>query len=276
MRDKNKTAPVSVIIPCYCSSDTIERAVQSVMDQTVLPVELILIDDASTDQGKTLEKLYALQQRHGKEIRVLVIALKENLGPAGARNTGWGEASEEYLAFLDADDSWHPQKIAIQYSFMAERRHIALSGHPCLWVEPGKGSRFLPGPLPVHRVSPYLLSFSNRFQTPSVMLKRTLPYRFRDGMHYCEDYLLWRQIVAGGHEAWRIELPLAFLYKAPFGASGLSRDPWKVAKGEFTVLGSIPGCTVAEKALKPLIAAAIIVKYLRRRIISPFRRMPRS
>ncbi len=49
--------PVSVVIPCYCCEDTIERSVVSVMNQTGLPIEVILVDDASPDQGRTLSKL---------------------------------------------------------------------------------------------------------------------------------------------------------------------------------------------------------------------------
>ena len=105
---------VSVIIPCYQCTSTIQRAVDSVAQQSLLPREVILVDDASDDE--TLEMLYSIQKSYGSNW-VKVLSLKTNGGPSLARNAAWELVDSSYVAFLDADDSWHPQKIEIQFSW---------------------------------------------------------------------------------------------------------------------------------------------------------------
>ena len=96
-----ETALISVIMPSYNSQDYLEEAVGSVMQQTYGNVELILIDDGSTD--RSLEIANTLIERHQGHILLLTQA---NLGPYHARNLGIGRARGEFIAFLDADDWW--------------------------------------------------------------------------------------------------------------------------------------------------------------------------
>ena len=92
--------PVSVIIPCYRCADTIERAVESVALQTSPPQEIFLVEDCSDDTGKTLQTLQRLKQIYQDKFEINIIVLKTNNGPGGARNAGWSEATQPYLAFL--------------------------------------------------------------------------------------------------------------------------------------------------------------------------------
>ncbi len=111
-------APVSVIIPCFCCTSTIGRAVESILSQTLLPAELILVDDCSNDGGLTIAKLKQIQDQYQSEIKIMVLEMKRNDGPGSSRNLGWSIATQPYIAFLDADDSWHSKKIEIQYGWM--------------------------------------------------------------------------------------------------------------------------------------------------------------
>src|SRR5438309_8195778 len=111
-----RTAPVSVIIPCYRCAATIERAMLSVAEQSVRPAEAILIDDASGDN--TFAVMEKIRNKYGDWIRI--VALPMNQGAAAARNAGWHAATQPYIAFLDADDAWHPRKIEIQYGYMQQ------------------------------------------------------------------------------------------------------------------------------------------------------------
>lgn len=259
-----KRVPVSVIIPCYRCVDTIERAVASVVAQTRPPQELILVDDASPDG--TLDVLKKLRSRIGSEW-VKIIALQENSGPSVARNTGWDAATQPYIAFLDADDSWHPKKLEIQYGWMAENPSVALTGHPCIWVRSQLPDSGLPEDWQAKRIRPLLLLLSNRFPTRSVMLHRDLPYRFEPQKRHSEDYLLWLQIALDGHQVRRLELPLAYLYKAPFGEGGLSAELWKMEKGQLDTFFRLR----SEGRLGWITTLAIsvysLLKYLRRLII---------
>jgi len=70
----------------------------------------------------------------------------------------------------------------------------------------------------------------NPFSTPTVMMKSDIPFRFRIGSRYAEDYLLWQQIAYSGHKVARIELPLAYVHKELYGDSGLSSHMWAMEK----------------------------------------------
>lgn len=236
----NHQAQVSVIIPCYRCGETIGRAVASVFGQTLRPAEVILIDDCSGDG--TLHELNRLRDLYpARWLRVL--SLKHNAGPGAARNAGWNEATQAYIAFLDSDDTWHTQKIEIQYGWMCVHPNAALTGHA--WnqrdglnrssdelISQQETARFTP-------VSKGKLLLSNCFSTPSVMLRRTVPVRFDEGKRHSEDYLLWLEIVCGGFAAYRCDLALAYLYKAPYGQGGLSAQLWKMECGQLDTYRTI-------------------------------------
>lgn len=111
----SESAPVSVVVPCWRCRDTIARAVESIAAQTRLPHEVILVDDASGDG--TAGALHALAGRYPKDW-ITVIEQRDNGGAGVARNAGWETASSPYIAFLDADDAWHPKKLEIQVAWM--------------------------------------------------------------------------------------------------------------------------------------------------------------
>lgn len=224
-----KHAPVSVIIPCYRCVQTIERAIDSIYNQKLLPREVILVDDFSDDG--TLSFLYELQRRYLSDW-IKIIELPENLGSASARNLGWEVATQDYIAFLDSDDSWHPEKISIQYSFMKENLNLSLTGHACKVINPNQVKQALVSSV-FNNTSRLKLLFSNKFPTPSVMLKRELPQRFPEGQRYSEDYNLWLNIVFSGEKCARSDSELTYLHKATYGDSGLSSNLSMMQKGEI-------------------------------------------
>jgi len=134
------TPVISVVMPCYNEAKRISGAVQSVFEQTFRDLELIVVDDGSRDDS--LQVIAALAKRYPR----LKYFSQENRGPGPARNLGLRQASGEYIAFLDADDAWHPQCL--------ERLHATLSRHPdaaltyCGWqnlgVPENRGKPFIP------------------------------------------------------------------------------------------------------------------------------------
>jgi len=103
----SELANISVIIPVYCGAATIDRTLASVAAQTIMPREIIVVDDGSNDG--TEEKVKAWSRRFGTS---KLIVLKQNhRGPGAARNKALSQASSEYVAFLDADDEWLPSKL---------------------------------------------------------------------------------------------------------------------------------------------------------------------
>jgi glycosyltransferase involved in cell wall biosynthesis len=255
---------VSVVIPCFRSKETIRRAVASVARQTLVPAELILIDDASGNG--TLTTLRDLQREFG-ERWVRIIALPSNSGPAGARNAGWDAASGKYIAFLDADDAWHPRKTEIQHAFMEAHPEVALCGHGHRRLSGGDSldtPLLRPG---IRGISLAALLLSNRFVTPSVMVRRDVPLRFRPDKRLMEDHLLWIEIAAEGHQVARLDEVLAFTFKAPLGTSGLSARAWDMRKAELASYWTLRGSGRLGLAATLALCAYSLAKHLMRSLL---------
>lgn len=228
------SVPVAAIIPCYCCRDTIARALASISAQTRLPREVILVDDASPDDGKTSDTLRQLAKEYECVFPLRIISLEKNGGPGSARNRGWDAATQPYIAFLDADDAWHPQKLEIQCGWMLAHPEQCLVGHAHVLKQEGDSNWWeLQREIRTFPVRQGRSMLANPFATRTVMLRRDLPFRFKEGKRYSEDYLLWLQIILSGHPSAHIDLPLAASYKAAYGEGGLSADLWRMEKGEL-------------------------------------------
>ena len=113
-REKEVHTPlVSVIMPAYNSSETLADSIQSVLGQTFTDWELLVIDDCSPEPLKPIVD-------HSQDARIRYIRLEKNSGVAQARNRGIQAARGRYIAFLDSDDLWLPEKLEKQLQFMQE------------------------------------------------------------------------------------------------------------------------------------------------------------
>jgi glycosyltransferase involved in cell wall biosynthesis len=108
---------VSVIIPAYNAASYIEDAVRSVLNQTYKKVEIIVTDDGSSDDIEDVLRQFGNQIHYIRQ---------QNRGPSAARNTGIRAARGNYLCFLDADDTWKPEKLELQLGFMAANPDVGL------------------------------------------------------------------------------------------------------------------------------------------------------
>ena len=111
-------ALVSVVVPLFNKEKYISTTLKSVVAQTYEHIEVIVIDDSSTDEGLHIAQ-GVLASHRNRFLNVRVIT-RSNTGQAAARNEGIGCASGEYVAFLDADDVWHPDKISKQVKYLEE------------------------------------------------------------------------------------------------------------------------------------------------------------
>ena len=100
---------VSIIMPAYNAAWSISRSIESVLAQSYTAYELLIVDDCSTDN--TLEIAYQYAQ---KDARIRVIVCGENRGVAAVRNEGIAQAKGAYIALLDSDDVWLPEKLQRQ------------------------------------------------------------------------------------------------------------------------------------------------------------------
>jgi glycosyltransferase involved in cell wall biosynthesis len=257
----NKSALVSVLVPCFNASKTIERAFSSIINQTLLPQEVIFIDDGSSDS--TLLLLRDFEKKYKGFVKV--VSLKKNSGVATARNIGWNEATQPYLAFLDSDDAWHPSKLELQYHYMNQHPDVVLSGHdfeiisnqislPCQKVMSFK----------TEPISTFRLMIANQFITPSVMLKRSIANRFDFNQRHMEDHRLWLDIAFNGGQIVKLKAPLAAIYKPSYGFSGLSSQLWLMERSDILNIKYFHKMRYINKYQFIFLLAFSLLKYVRR------------
>ncbi|BAY25576.1 family 2 glycosyl transferase [Calothrix sp. NIES-2100] len=195
-------------------------------------LEVICIDDCSTD--RTIETIETYSYHH-QDLSIHVLKTSENSGPSIARNLGWDIAQGDYIAFLDADDVWHPEKISIQYSLMLNNPDVSICGHSyrIFSTEECCFDSLDNDEVKLRIIKKNKVLFSNPFVTPSVLLKKNLTYRFHPRKYYCEDYLLWAQICLDNHFIYTIKLPLVYVFKAR-DCKSLSSNKIKMRMGDMS------------------------------------------
>ena len=195
MEQKKTTPLVSVIIPAYNAERFLEETVRSVMNQTVQDWELLILDDCATDGT------YALAERLAAEDdRITLLKNEQNMGVARTRNRGFDLCRGKYVALLDSDDVWHPEKLERQLARMEETAaDFSYTSYAIVDIE-GKKTKadfLVPGEV---TYSDQLTR--NAIGCSTVMLKKELldKYRFATDFYH-EDYVLWVQLLRDGCRA---------------------------------------------------------------------------
>ena len=181
---------VSVIIPTYDRIETLPRSLNSVFKQTFSDWELIVVDDGSTDgTDEMVLRDYSSVRLHRQE----------NKGVSSARNAGVALASGEWIAFLDSDDAWFPEKLERQLSSLATEHELRLSHTDEIWIRNGRR---------VNQPKEYAKSGGHLYRRclrlccicPSSVLIRKDFFEelggFDEAFPACEDYDLWLRITA--------------------------------------------------------------------------------
>jgi glycosyltransferase involved in cell wall biosynthesis len=259
---------VSVVIPCYNVEKTIDRAVASVAAQSTIPDEVLCVDDGSTDS--TGMRLQALQSRF-ECLNIQIITSADQRGAARARNTGWNVAKGDYIAFLDADDTWHPNKLFLQIGFMNSVDDAVITGHrvgsPC-----SESSDVASTQASFQALTYRQILLSNRLLTPSVVIRNTTSHRFDESMVRCEDYLLWCQMLATGCKAFWSPASLASVYKHFYGEGGLSGNILSMAKWEVIMYTRLSQSGFISKGVFAALSVWLSAKVIRRLSINYLRR----
>ncbi|MCR5283717.1 MAG: glycosyltransferase [Lachnospiraceae bacterium] len=215
---------ITVIMPCYNSANTIRCAIDSVYAQT-LPVSVLVIDDGSKDDLAGALSPYMDRP----DFRLL--KNETNLGVAKSRMRGVRHAATPYVAFLDADDWWAPEKLRVQYERMEETGAVLSSTARELFDAAGR---------PVGRVIhlPEIIDArailrTNHLNCSAVMVKRDVMLEFpmeHDDSH--EDYISWIRIIR--RYGWALGIDEPYL-KYRLSAGGKSRNKLKSARMNFMV-----------------------------------------
>ncbi len=192
---------VSVIIPTYNRSWILKEAIDSVLAQEFKNFELIVVDDGSTDKTQDIFSRYKEK---------VIFYKQSNKGVSAARNKGISLASGEYLAFLDSDDLWLPNKLACQADFFNSNPDAFICQTEEIWirnsvrVNPKKRHKKFSGMIFYRSLSLCLVSPS------AVMIRRSLfdeTGLFDESLPACEDYDLWLRICCR-YPVYLIEKPL--------------------------------------------------------------------
>ncbi len=226
---------VSVVVPVYNGEAFVTQAVDSVLAQTYAPWELILVDDGSSDRSGEL--CQSLAERH-PGVRCL---RQENQGPAAARNTGLSLCRGEFVAFLDCDDAWLPQKLARQMPLFTDPA-VGLV-YSSLFLR--QGDRLVdktPSKVFHHgRCFAEILKY-NFIPNSTVVVRRTLleqagPFDQRRELVGTEDKLMWLKIARLAEIACVREPLMIYNYQG----QGVSSNQQAMLTGELLCLQEIAG-----------------------------------
>lgn len=135
---KTKNKPIiSIIIPTYNRERLIARSVKSVLNQTYQDFEIIIVDDASTDNTRELVAGF-------NDERIRYVRHEENKGEAAARNTGIKAARGDYIAYQDSDDEWFPEKLARQIKLLEDASPEVGVIYTGFWKTENHGRTYIP------------------------------------------------------------------------------------------------------------------------------------
>jgi len=209
---------VSVIIPAYNSEKYLKQAVQSVLSQTYQNFEIILIDDKSTDNTLGISHFLANQ-----DSRIHVLENPVNIGVAASRNKGMSACTGEYIAFLDSDDIWLPDKINLQMQKIREENlDLCCTAYSFINSETkpiGKTYR-IPEVVSLKR-----LLAENVIGASTVVFRRSLALKFNMRTEYLhEDYVFWLELLQSGIHAAGINKPLTQYRKTEQGRSSNKKN----------------------------------------------------
>lgn len=250
---------VSVIIPCFNNEKTIERCILSVLKQTHKNVEIVCVDDASSDAS--LDILYNLSKIYGN---LSIYTNQKNSGVSFTRNKGVLLSSGDMISFLDADDFWHERKLELQLLSMA-KLNLDVIGAICVVGEQAKKDIRVED-LKVKPISFNMMLFKNYMPIPSILMKREAFISFDERQRYSEDYKMLLDVIYNKKRCGLISgVNLVFLDKFFYGVSGLSSNLWLMEKNEIQNLWFFLG--KGKLMALPAIALSLL-KYAKRCIVT--------
>lgn len=260
---------ISVIIPAYNSQETIREALESIVKQGDYKFEIIVVDDGSSDATK-LKVDEFLKEFPKTNVRYF---FQKNKGVSAARNFGLQKATGAYIAFLDSDDAWLPNKIQEQLAVFKTAPDIDMLGTNRDGIQ---HTSFFGNKIDtLHKLSSRLLLYKNYLMTSSILMKQEVAKQtgfFNETMSYSEDLEYFLRI-NNSFTCYLLNKSLvrSITGKQGFGESGLSANLWKMEKGELHNITMAYKMKVVNFPEYIFIYLYSFLKYLRRIVISVLR-----
>lgn len=228
---------VSVLTPSYNSEKYIAETIASVQAQTHTNWEMIIVDDCSNDSTCAI-----VEEIARKDPRVILLRQEENAGAGPARTRAMRNATGRFIAYLDADDIWHPEKLEKQVAFMLDKN----CGFSCTSYEVisddgtllNKQVHMLP------KVDYVGFLTNNLLQTVGIMVDTAIvdkEYLVMPDLRRRQDAATWLQILKAGHNCYGLDEILAQYRKT---ANSLSSNKWKAVKGVWSLYRKVEKLSV--------------------------------
>jgi len=254
---------VSTIIPAYNAQSSIIGCLDSVRNQTYPIEEIIVVDDGSTDDtAKIIENYIEAHPKAG-----IKLIRQKNSGPSVARNVGIDSCRGSFIAFLDSDDQFLPQKIEKQMAAFKNNVDVVLVG--CLF-DPDQLKTISSQNKEMQLISFRDLLWKNQFSSStSIVKKESLKeLRFNEDQSYSEDYDLWLKISLRG-KCLLLNVVLTTLAdKRVYGDHGLSSKLWSMEKGELKNFKSLYSLGHINRSVYYFFSSYSFLKYIRREVVS--------
>ena len=222
---------ISVIMPCYNAERFVADAVGSVLTQESVQVELVVVDDGSTD--RSCEILAALEVGNPGRMRVFH---QPNRGPYPARNLGLSHAHGKFVAFLDADDYWHPQCLGKLHATLEQSgAALAYCGWQNIGVEGGRGAPYVPPDYEAGDKAEAFLRSAAPWPIHAALVRReiiTAVGGFDTHWQSCMDYDLWLRIAVAKPIAL---VPEVMAFYRHHGSGQITSRQWVQAENTLLV-----------------------------------------
>jgi glycosyltransferase involved in cell wall biosynthesis len=215
---------VSIVTPVYNSEKYIEDTIESVLKQTYPHWEMIIVNDCSTDNTRSIIEKYAKV-----DMRIHIINNTKNIGAALSRNVALETAKGRYIAFLDSDDVWFPEKLTVQIEFM-EQKKLVLTYSSYIVIDQN-------GNYINRRNTPKKITYASMLKSNHIgNLTGIYDSHFFGKVMFCsdghEDYILWLNLMKKIGRTEGITQPLAAYRILP---NSLSANKLKAIKWQWYI-----------------------------------------
>jgi len=201
---------VSIITPSYNNAKYISQAIESVIKQTFISWEMIIIDDCSTDSSWEIIKQYAKQDK-----RIKYYKNNKNYGAGITRNKAIKFASGEYIAFLDSDDIWDKKKLEVQINLMSQNKWVFSHTSYGYISEVGEKIK------DTFHVSNHPIKYKDLLKRTEISCLTAIYNQNIIGKYFMsehrkkQDYALWLSILKDGHFSYPLDIELAYYRQRP-------------------------------------------------------------
>ena len=244
---------VSIITACYNSENYISETINSVLKQTHQNWELLLVDDCSTDNTKSLIKKFQKTEK-----RIKLFQLNENSGAAVARNKAIREAKGVFIAFLDSDDNWLPEKLERQLEFMISNNYNLT--HTSYELIDHQGNSLNKTIVPAKILGYKDMLYSNKIGClTAIYNQRKIGKKYMPLLRKRQDYALWLKILKTGEKAYGLAEVLSQYRNTE---NSISNNKLNLIKWNWKLLREVENLSFIKSVY--YLSCNIIFKFLKR------------